>query len=105
MNRSGTYDSKWDTVGAPLAAEAMLVTDERQYSLTKILAIWAAAALPMALLGWVIAPLTGNRVDLGVGDDNRVIFMRAVLLTVGLMWQFVLAMAIVYREEGDLRWS
>jgi len=26
------------------------------------------------------------------------------LLTVGLIWQFVLSMIIVYREEGDLSW-
>ena len=27
-----------------------------QYSLAKILGIWAAAALPMAILGWIVAP-------------------------------------------------
>jgi hypothetical protein len=28
----------------------------RQYSLLKILAVWAAAAVPMGLLAWVVAP-------------------------------------------------
>jgi hypothetical protein len=28
-----------------------------------------------------------------------------VLLTLGLVWRFVLSMIIVYREEGDLRWA
>ena len=31
----------------------------RQYSLAQILAVWAAAAIPMAVLAWVIAPLLG----------------------------------------------
>jgi hypothetical protein len=29
------------------------VQEENQYSLAKILGIWVAAALPMAILGWV----------------------------------------------------
>jgi hypothetical protein len=28
----------------------------RQFSLAQILAVWAAAAIPMAVLAWVIAP-------------------------------------------------
>ena len=29
----------------------------RQYSLAQILAVWAAAAIPMGILAWVVAPL------------------------------------------------
>jgi hypothetical protein len=35
----------------------------QQYSLAKILGIWAAAALPMAALAWVVAPLVAGRLD------------------------------------------
>lgn len=107
MNRSEAYDARWKGIGAPLAARAApgSAEGERQYSLVKILGIWAAAVIPMVVLGWVVAPLIGDRVDLGVGAANREAFTRAALLTVGLVWQFVLAMAIVFREEGDLRWS
>ncbi len=28
----------------------------RQYSLAQILAVWPAAAIPMAVLAWVVAP-------------------------------------------------
>lgn len=107
MNRSDAYDPRWRTVGGPLAAQAVPVAGEReqQYSLIKIVAIWAAAALPMAVLGWVIAPLIGGRIDLGVGRENNVAFTRACLLALGLVWQFVLVMAIILREEGNLRWS
>lgn len=72
-----------------------------QYSLAKILGIWIAAALPMAIMGWIAYPTLAPDFDadpLGAGT------VRVIVLTVGLIWQFVLSMIIVYREEGDLRW-
>jgi len=42
----------------------------RQYSLAQILAVWAAAAIPMAVLGWVIAPLLSALLG---GDDEAFI--------------------------------
>lgn len=75
---------------------------EEQYSLRKILAIWALAAVPMGLLGWVAFPLIAP----DEGDDPlRRGVIRISLFTIGLIWQFVLAMIIVDREEGDLRWK
>jgi uncharacterized protein len=73
-----------------------------QYSLAKILGIWALAALPMAVLGWIVLPLVAPEAGsnpLGFGVT------RLVLLALGLVWLFVLSMIIVYREEGDLRWA
>src|SRR3712207_1048158 len=72
-----------------------------QYSLAKILGIWAAAALPMGALAWVVAPLIASHLD------GPVPLGRALLvgLTVGLIWQFVLVMVLVYRERGSVRWS
>lgn len=105
MNHSQTYGSRWESVGAPLAAQAVPGRAERQYSLGKILGIWAAAALPMAFLGWVAPALVGDGFDLGIGRENNIAFTRAAFITVGLIWQFVLAMAIIGREEGNLRWS
>src|SRR5215212_1503450 len=72
-----------------------------QYSLAKILGIWAAAALPMAALAWVIAPLVAARLDGPLALTRALL----VLLTVGLIWQFVLVVLLVYRERGSLRWS
>src|SRR5215217_486698 len=71
-----------------------------QYSLPKILGIWAAAALPMGALAWVVAPWLAGRLDGSV----PLIRTLLALLTVGLMWQFVLVMVLVYRERGSLRW-
>ena len=73
----------------------------RQYSLAQILAVWAAAAIPMAVLAWVVAPLLGAL----LGGDEA--FVKALLLciTAGLIWQFVLTLILVGREQGTLRWS
>ena len=103
MNHSDTYDPRWSSVGAALAAQAVPAnaTNEGQYSLRKILSIWAAAAIPMAILGWLLPLLIGG-VDLGVGEANNLAFTRAGLLTLGLIWQFVLVLFIVYRDEGSL---
>jgi CAAX protease family protein len=72
-----------------------------QYSLAQILAVWAAAALPMGALAWVVAPWLAG------GLDGPAPLMRTLiaLLTVGLIWQFVLVVVLVYRERGSLRWS
>src|SRR5919112_2766868 len=72
-----------------------------QYSLAKILGIWAAAALPMAALAWIVAPLVADRLDGPLALPRALL----VLITVGLIWQFVLVVVVVYRERGSLRWS
>ena len=69
-----------------------------QYSLRKIFLIWAAAALPMGLLGWVAAPALAH-------DPQNPGFERQAVLMIGLVWQFLLVMLLIYREAGNLRWS
>src|SRR5215213_3269127 len=73
-----------------------------QYSLARILGIWALAAVPMGILGWIVFPLLAS--DPG-SDPLGFGVTRVVLLTLGLVWLFVLSMIIVRREEGDLRWA
>src|SRR6266540_6673649 len=71
-----------------------------QYTLSQILGIWLAGSAPMWLLGWVAYPAMSagrSAVDAAL--------LRINLLTVGLIWQFVLAMIILYREEGNIRLS
>lgn len=81
------------------------VSSERQseqYSLAKILGIWVLAAVPMGVLSWIAFPLLAP--DFG-SDPLGFGVTRLVLLTLGLVWLFVLSMIIVRREEGDLRWA
>ena len=80
-------------------------SQSEQYSLAKILGIWALAAAPMGILGWmgwIVSPLLASNFGL---DPVGVFVTRLVLLTLGLVWLFVLSMIIVRREEGDLRWT
>ena len=70
-----------------------------QYSLAKILGIWAGVALPMGLLAWVIAPALIPRLPLHSGITYW------LLIIVGMFWQFVVALVILRRELGTLRWK
>jgi membrane protease YdiL (CAAX protease family) len=73
----------------------------RQYSLAEILAVWAAAAVPMGVLAWVVAPWLRDQ----LGGDEPLAQALLILLTLGLIWQFVLVMILVRREQGGLEWS
>ena len=71
-----------------------------QYTLWQILGIWLAGGAPMWILGWLVYPALRQglpAVDAGL--------LRMKLLLVGLVWQFLLSMLILYREEGDIRRS
>ena len=73
-----------------------------QYSLGKILGIWALAAVPMGILSWVVFPALSP--DPAV-DPLAAGAARIVALTVGLIWLFILSLIIVRQEEGNLRWA
>ena len=72
----------------------------RQYTRPQVLGIWAAAALPMAALAWLVPPWVADRLD-GPAAGARALIGG---LTVGLVWQFVLVLLLVYREQRSLRW-
>ena len=58
-----------------------------QYSKRAVLGIWAAAALPMGLLAWVVAPAIA-------GDGPDLALALIGCLTVGLAWQFLLILIL-----------
>jgi membrane protease YdiL (CAAX protease family) len=67
--------------------ESMSETDIPQYSKARVLGVWAAAALPMGALAWIVVPIiTSTGVNL----------IPALIgcLTVGLVWQFVLVLLL-----------
>jgi membrane protease YdiL (CAAX protease family) len=71
-----------------------------QYSRRRIVAIWAAAAVPMGALAWIVAPAVAD------GDTPEALFKPLVVsLTIGLAWQFVLAAGLVFHEQRTFRWS
>jgi membrane protease YdiL (CAAX protease family) len=68
-----------------------------QYSLPRILLVWAAAAVPMAVLGWVVDPALAKGGHPGME--------RQAVLGAGLVWQFVLVLILIRVEGGNLSWS
>ena len=82
------------------AQEHALAQGEGQYTILQIVGIWLAAGAPMWILGWLVYPaLSQNLTPVDAG------LLRMKLLTVGLVWQFVLSMLILYREQGNIRIS
>jgi membrane protease YdiL (CAAX protease family) len=73
----------------------------KQYTMRQLAAIWAAAALPMALLAWVIAPWLADR----LGAPSSLPKALLLCMTAGLVWQFVLVVVLLVREQRSLRWS
>jgi CAAX protease family protein len=73
----------------------------RQYSLAQILAVWAAAAIPMGVLAWVVAPWLRDQ----LGGDEPLTKALLICLTAGLIWQFLLVLILTRRELGGLQWS
>jgi membrane protease YdiL (CAAX protease family) len=72
-----------------------------QLGLRGIIGVWAAAAIPMGLLAWVLAPLLADQLS-GPSALSRALL---ITLTAGLVWQFLLVMGLVLREQGTLRWT
>jgi membrane protease YdiL (CAAX protease family) len=100
--RAEGQDATGGVEGEPTVPGVSSRRQGEQYSLAKILGIWALAAVPMGILGWIALPLLAS--DSG-SDALGFGVTRLVLLTLGLVWLFVLSMIIVRREEGDLRWA
>jgi membrane protease YdiL (CAAX protease family) len=88
----------------PTAQPAAVRSTDRaalpQYSVRQILAIWAAAALPMGVLAWIVAPWL--RDQLGGRDP----FIEALLIcfATGLLWMLALVLILLRRELGGLEW-
>lgn len=62
-------------------------TDIPQYTKVRVLGVWAAAALPMGVLAWIVAPAIAR---------TGVSLIPALIgcLTAGLVWQFVLILLL-----------
>src|SRR4051794_15312886 len=86
------------TVPLPAAPGEVVVPQLRRRG---VLAVWTAAAVPMGVLAWVVAPLVADHLT-GPAPLARALI---VSLTAGLVWQFVLVAILVRREQGTLRWT
>lgn len=75
------------------------IIDSDQYSLIQILGLWALVAIPMGILTWVIAPALIPYSPFHPG----ITFW--LLIIVGLVWQFVVSMVVMYRELEVFNWK
>jgi membrane protease YdiL (CAAX protease family) len=78
--------------------ELAVNSEKEQYALWQIFGIWLAGGAPIWLLSWVAYPALSAGlppVDAGL--------LRMKLLLAGVTWEFVLAMIILFREEGNIR--
>lgn len=69
-----------------------------QYSLKKILIIWALSAMPMGVLAYVITP----RVVAITNWSLLIVYWWAVIA--GLFWQFILSLIILKQDGHVLNW-
>src|SRR5512141_3181210 len=78
--------------------QGLSTSAKNQYTLWQIIGIWLAGGAPLWIFGWLVYPALRQGLP---AMDAGLLWMR--LLIVGLVWQFVLSMLILYREEGDIR--
>ena len=71
-----------------------------QYSLRQVLAVWAAASAPMAVLGWLVAPWMSHH----IGGRDPFIDSLLISFNLGLLWMLALVLGLVRREQGSWSW-
>lgn len=82
-----------------LTAQKTPTLTSEQYNLWQILGIWASVSLPMGLILWVVMPLLIPRVSI----DPGILYFN--LVTLGLVWQGVVAYIILRREVKPFTWE
>src|SRR3954447_22008088 len=86
------------SISTRVAARRVEAPRERtlpQLGLRRIIAVWAAAALPMALLAWVVSPLLADQFT-GAARLPRALI---VTLTAGLIWQIAPGIVLLAPAE------
>jgi membrane protease YdiL (CAAX protease family) len=72
--------------------------EKGQYTLWQVLGIWLVGSAPMWLLSWAVYPV----LSAGLAQVDASL-LRMKLLFAGVIWQFLFAMIVLYREEGNIR--
>jgi membrane protease YdiL (CAAX protease family) len=72
-------------------------SEKGQYTLWQVLGIWLVGSAPIWLLSWVAYPT----LSAGLAKVDASLF-RMKLLFAGVIWQFLFAMIVLYREEGNI---
>jgi len=73
--------------------------NDEQYSLFKILSIWAVVAIPMPIMAFWVAPTFMG------GDDVQSLLWIWYLMIAGMIWQFVVSVWLLYNELEAFTWE
>jgi hypothetical protein len=83
------------TVAKPIDREADRYEAVKQSFLAQIVGLWAAA-VPMSLLAWVVAPWFGDR----LGGREPLGGALLICFNAGLIWILVLTLVVIRRDRG-----
>ena len=72
---------------------------DKPYSLKKILLIWAASAIPMGVLAYVITP------EIVKFTEWSPVIVYWFAVNLGLVWQFILALIVLKLDGNKLNWQ
>ena len=72
---------------------------DNQYSLKKILIVWALSATPMGVLAFVVTP----EVVAITNWPPLIVYWMAIII--GLVWQFILSLVILKLDGNELNWK
>ena len=72
--------------------------EDNKYTLWQIIGIWLAGGALLWFFAWVIFPAMSQGL---LAMDRGLLLIK--LIIIGLVWQYVLSMLILYREEGNIR--
>jgi len=86
------------TISTNTLQEELTNREPGQYTLWKILGIWLAGGAPIWIFAWLVHPALSQGLS---ALDSGLLWMKLALI--GLVWQFVFSMLILYREEGKIR--
>lgn len=94
---------KTDTLSQPAIQDRKNRTqaerNEKQYSFSQILWIWALASIPGALLFWLGLPVLDRTTEISVG------YLVPIVTVIPYFWHLLLAFLILKKEDGDLNWN
>jgi len=98
--------SRPPTAAAASAAQTSTGEQDRyravkQYSRARTFGLWAAAAVPMGILAWVVAPWLSHH----LGGREPLGEALLILFNIGLLWILALTLVIIRWEQGSLEWS
>ncbi len=72
---------------------------DQSFTRTQIIKLWAVVTIPLALLAWLVVPLVVYRINVPA------VLTYWALLMVGMVWQMAVALWVISRQEGKLRWE